>query len=154
MARLNNMVRKGQRGNATMELSVVLPFVLLGVLGITDFARLGFQSIALANAARAGAAYASHSPQHMNDTTGIQTAVLNELSDTVAPADVNLEIQKYCSCPDGSTVSCDSGVCGMDAATRRTYIRVRVAKSYEPFFEYPGLPKHLTLTREAQIRSR
>ena len=142
------------RGTATAELSLLLPFLLVAVLGTTDFARICFQTIAIANAAQAGAKYATHSPSHATDSVGIQTAVLNDLQDTAAAADVAVESERYCTCPDGGSVSCVDGTCGGSAATRRTYVRVRVEKTFEALFPYPGVPASVQLVREARVRAR
>ncbi|MEE8311862.1 MAG: TadE/TadG family type IV pilus assembly protein [Candidatus Binatia bacterium] len=143
-----------QAGVATAELSVVLPLLLVGIVGLTDFGRAAMESITIANAAHAGAKYGSHSPGHMGDTLGIRSAVEAELQDLGDTSSIVVETEKYCNCPDGAVVDCDDGVCGIDATGRRTYIRVRVEKLFSTVIKYPGVPELITLKREAHVRAR
>ncbi|TFH21723.1 MAG: hypothetical protein E4H03_09990 [Myxococcales bacterium] len=143
-----------EAGTATAELSVILPLLLLGIVGLTDFGRAAMESITIANAAHAGAMYGSHSPGHMGDAMGIQSAVQAELQDMGDISSVVIESERYCNCPDGSVVDCEDGVCGLDDKLRRTYIRVRVEKLFSTVVNYPGVPEVITLAREAHVRAR
>jgi len=143
--------RRGMAGSATAELSLLLPFLLLAVLGITDFSRVCFQTIAIANAAHAGAKYGSHSPAHIGDEMGIRTAVLNELSDMDFDETLLVQVDQYCECPDGTVIDCVSGTCGL--AATRTFVSVRIEKPFDALFSYPGIPDNLTLAREAHVRA-
>lgn len=141
-------------GSATAELSVMLPLMLLGIVGLADFGRAAMETITIANAAHAGAKYGSHSPQNMGNTTGIHAAVLAELQEMDTTQNVVVAVEQYCNCPDGTEVSCVDGVCGLSAALRRTYVKVRVEKLFSTIVNYPGVPEVITLAREAQLRAR
>jgi Flp pilus assembly protein TadG len=80
--------RKQRRGAAAVELAIVLPILVTVLLGATDFGRYSYSAIAVANAARSGAAYGS-----MNSFTSgtqatwqaaVQQAALDELSGSAA----------------------------------------------------------------------
>jgi Flp pilus assembly protein TadG len=78
--------RRGRRGGAATELAILMPVMITLVLGCTDFGRFAYYHIALANAVRAGAAYAMINPPSSYTSppsswqTSIQTAVSNEMS--------------------------------------------------------------------------
>lgn len=68
--RLPRPRRRG--GQSLVELSVVLPILLLTMLATIDFGRLFFDYVQLRNAAREGAAYGARFP---TDQTGISSRV-------------------------------------------------------------------------------
>ncbi len=146
--------RRAMHGGATAELALVLPFVLLAVLGISDFARACFQTIAVANAAHAGASFGAHSPQNSTNELGIHNAVLAELGDTAQAEEVTIQAVRHCECPDGNAVDCEDGTCGFEASSKRIFVSVRVEKPFETLFPYPGVPESFVLTREAHVRAR
>ena len=80
--------RRPWRGVATTELVLVLPLLVTLFLGATDFGRVSYSTIAISNAARSGAAYASMNPYNASTqtawTAGIDQAVTDELSQSSA----------------------------------------------------------------------
>ena len=73
-----------RRGLAAVEFAIVLPLLITILLGATDFGRFSHSAIAVSNAARSGAAYASMNPWNISTqtawTTGIRQAVTDELN--------------------------------------------------------------------------
>lgn len=71
-------------GGAALEMALVLPPLILLLLGACDFGRFAHTQVAVANAARAGAAQASHSQPTATTRTQwedkIRQAVREELS--------------------------------------------------------------------------
>jgi Flp pilus assembly protein TadG len=71
-------------GAAAIEFAIVLPILMTILLGATDFGRVSHSTIAIANAARSGAAYASMNPFDSSTqsawTTNVNQAVKDELS--------------------------------------------------------------------------
>jgi len=143
-----------QSGAATAELSVMLPLLMLGLVGLADFGRAAMETITIANAAHAGVKYGSHSPYHMTDTVGIHDAVIAELQDMTDTSNVVVAVEQYCNCPDGTEVDCEDGLCGLTEELRRTYVKVTVEKMFSTVVNYPGVPDVLTLSREAHLRAR
>lgn len=81
--------RRGYRsGSAAIEFAIVLPLLLLVLSGATDFGRFSYSTIALANAARSGAAYGSMNPYtsqtHATWQAEVRQAVVDELSESPA----------------------------------------------------------------------
>jgi Flp pilus assembly protein TadG len=86
--RRTNETRADRRGAAAVEFAVVLPLLVTVLLGATDFGRFSYSSIAIANAARSGAAYGSMNPFDSTTQATWQTAltqaVVDELSQSTA----------------------------------------------------------------------
>src|SRR5262245_30473044 len=68
---------RGERGGALVELALVVPVLFGLAIGVADFARVFSTSIALTNAARAGAQYAAVNETQSKDTAGITSAARN-----------------------------------------------------------------------------
>ena len=62
-----------------------------------------------------------------------------------------ISVSSYCECEDGTSVDCDDK-CGV--LQPRTYVQVRVDKTFNTLFPYPGVPKEVTLVRQARCRAR
>ena len=81
-------VQSQRGGMAATEFAIVLPVLVTLFLGATDFGRVSYSTIAIANAARGGAAYASMNPYDPSTqsawTAGINQAVADELSQSSA----------------------------------------------------------------------
>lgn len=77
-----------RRGAAAVELAIVLPILVTVLLGATDFGRFSYSAIAVANAARSGAASGSMNPFDSKTQAVWQTAVkqaaIDELSQSPA----------------------------------------------------------------------
>ena len=77
-----------RRGAAAVELAIVLPILVTVLLGATDFGRFSYSAIAVANAARSGAARGSMNPLDSKTQAAWQTAVkqaaIDELSQSPA----------------------------------------------------------------------
>jgi Flp pilus assembly protein TadG len=76
--------RARRSGAAAVEFAIVLPVLVTILLGTTDFGRFSHSTIAVANAARCGAQYASMNPYDSSTqaawTAGVVQAVTNELN--------------------------------------------------------------------------
>jgi Flp pilus assembly protein TadG len=150
-ARLHNR-RFSERGAALAELAVALPILIVVLLGAVDFGRLWTEGLAISNAVRAGAQYGSESTLAALDTTGIKRSVRNDLESMMDASDIKaISVKSYCECEDGTSVDCDDK-CGV--LQPRTYVQVRVDKTFNTLFPYPGVPKEVTLVRQARCRAR
>ena len=68
--------RRGQRGQSLVEMALVLPLLMILLVGVVDVGRAMFAKIAITNASREGARYASRFPA---DKPGAIDAVRDEL---------------------------------------------------------------------------
>ncbi len=144
--------RGAEKGASLAELTVALPILFLVLLGAVDFGRLWSEGIALSNAVRAGAQYGSESTLAALDQSGIKRAVRNDLASIMDASEIkSIAVASYCECEDGTSVECDKK-CGLE--NPRTYVQVRVDKTFETLFPYPGVPDEVTLVRQARCRAR
>ncbi len=67
--------REGERGQATVELALLLPLLLLILLGCLDLGRAFSVWVTVANGAREGARFACAHPQATDETIGQRALV-------------------------------------------------------------------------------
>ncbi len=86
--RFDNYRQTQRRGTAAVEFAVILPILVTVLLGATDFGRFSYSAIAVANAARSGAAYGIMTPFDATSQGAWQAAVtraaIDELSQSPA----------------------------------------------------------------------
>ena len=78
--------RRSSKGQATVELALVVVFLMLLLVGVADVARIYAGHLAVVNAAGVGARWATLSPsqQGCSGYTNVQSAVASQLSGVVA----------------------------------------------------------------------
>lgn len=133
---------RGRRGASAAELAVVLPVLTLLALGCVDFGRFAYDYIAMQNAARAGAEYATTNPY-----TPTGKAAWNSQIASTALAEL-----------DGQTglVAADVTVTVPDPTLESTGLRrVRVLVTYTGFttlVSWPGIPNNPTMRSAVEMR--
>ena len=136
----------GVSGVATVEMALMLPFLLLTVIGIIDVSRAAFVGMAVANAASAGALYGAQGPGYAVDTS----AVLAAATADAQVSGMTISSSTYCECSDGSTSTCLADDCG--GSRRMDYIQVDTSADWVPIFNYPGIPGTVTLNGRATVQ--
>ena len=138
-----------ERGSQMVELALLLPFLVVLMLGSTDFARAAYYAITLSHAARAGAQYATQSGAHSINTAGIQAAAQMEAQNI---GSISVVSGTFCQCP-GSTVqvSCTVGTCTGDAA-KLSFATVTASRTFETIAPYPAVPSSIDMSRTAVMR--
>ncbi len=125
---------------AALEFAIVLPILLTILLGATDFGRFSHSRIAIVNAARCGAAYASMNPYDSTNpaawNAGVQKAVTDELSESVAFNPSKLTVT--------TAVVSDSG------GLKR--IGVKVSYPFRMLIDWPLLPSAMDLQDTVVMR--
>jgi Flp pilus assembly protein TadG len=146
------------KGQAFVELALVLPIFILLLVGAAEIGRLAYASIEVSNAARAGVAYAAQNHTTAQDSTNIQTAASSD-----APNITTLTATPTYSC------SCESTTGGMTAPGSCTgistaagscpspsrivlYVQVTTSAPVNTLFNYPGIPSSITLRGFANMR--
>jgi Flp pilus assembly protein TadG len=71
-------IKNRQRGQAMIEMAIVLPVLIIVLLGIIEVGRFADLAIVVASSARAGAIYGAQNLAAAVDQTGIQTAAQND----------------------------------------------------------------------------
>jgi Flp pilus assembly protein TadG len=119
--------------------------MMIGVLlGIADFAGVFNTSIALSNAARAGAQYGSRSVATAANTTGMVNAAKQDAPNLSA---ISVSASQ-CTCATGSSVTaCAASYCTNNPS--RTFVTVNTSLTYNTIVAYPGLPTSYAMTGKA-----
>ena len=145
---MKTRVKSGSRGQAAVELALVVPIIAMILLVVTDYARVFFMSIEVDNAARAGVAYGIASSANNTDLTGMQTAANNDGVDVPGLSSVASE---YCVCSKHTKFTCGkSPACGDQA----TYVEVDTSATFHTLFNYPGIPHSIQLNGSAIMRAK
>ena len=144
-----------ERGTQLVEMAMLSPFLVLLAMGATDFARVSYTSITLANAARTGAQYALQSSIHALDNGQIQTAACNE-ADDLDPSTtcvITVTSARFCRCPGATgVVGCGASPNCTANAPKEVYVTVTATKTFNTLVTYPGIPASIPMTRQATLR--
>lgn len=98
---------KRERGQALVELAIMLPILLIILLGVIDFGRVFYAYVTITNAAREGARYGSLHPGPVPDPVpAIIEHVVQEASPFLDEDDIVIDVipcWEYCDpSPDGT----------------------------------------------------
>lgn len=136
---------RSRRGGAAVELAVALPILILLAIGVIDYGRVFYTSIAVANAARAGAEYGVQ-----NSSTSVNSAEIENFAERDgAEAGIEATSQTVYRC--GATVVSASTSCG-SYGPARVFVEVTASRKVGTFFKYPGLPDSIPILRKATFR--
>ena len=124
--------RGGRRGAASVELAVLLPFLLYLAVITVDWARLMYFTISINDCARSGAIWASDEELRMRSRyTNVSDAALAE-APQIAPA---------------ATVTSRSVTYEKNSA-----VEVTVSYPFRTITDFPGVPASETLVRTVRMR--
>ena len=133
-------------GQSLLELALTLPLLILILLGGAEFARFAWASIETSNAARAGAQYGAQTNITASDTSGMQTAALN---DGVNLSGLSATPNHWCACSSApsTAITCSTALsnCASPAVVWE-YVQVTTTSTIHPLFHWAGLPTTFTAT--------
>jgi len=133
-----------QLGQSVVEFSLIAAVTMSLLLAASDFSRMFFTSIAVNDAARAGAQYGSQNLVTAADIAGMESAATTDgtnISGLSATA-------SQCTCGTSTTVAaCASNYCTNNPGA--TYVTVNTRATFSTFVTYPGIPSSTTLTGQA-----
>jgi Flp pilus assembly protein TadG len=145
----SSTARSSEKGSAFVELALFTPVLLVMLVGALDFARVYYADITLANAAEVGALYGSRSVSASSDTSGMQTAAINDGKDLTSLTAV---ATNYCACgASGAAQTCPATSCTVANPAHR-YVKVQTTYTFNTLFPIPGIPATVPMTRTAVIR--
>jgi Flp pilus assembly protein TadG len=147
-------VRCDEAGSALVELALMFPIFLILLVGSAEFGRLAYDAIEVANAARAGAAYASLGRNNASTSTA-NIALIQQAAIQDAPnvAGVTATYTASCYCSTGGTLVCTNALASCPSPARIiVYATVNTAATVGPLFNYPGLPHTFNLSGQAILR--
>lgn len=134
------------RGQALVETALVFPILVTLLLGAADLARVAHASIAVTNAARAGAQYGAQDGFTAQDSTGIATAASNEASNLT----ITTTSSYACVCSDGSASTCLNTDCA--TSHMEETVTVNTQATVSPAIHLPILPATWTVKGQAVQR--
>jgi Flp pilus assembly protein TadG len=140
-----------ERGQALVELALTLPLFILLIVAAAEFGRLAYAAVEVANAARAGAAYAAQSGITAKDAAGIQQAAKQDAPNVTGIAATSTR-SCYCSTGGGALVCTNALASCASPARIIQYVTVNSTATVGPLFNYPGLPHTFNLSGQAIMR--
>jgi hypothetical protein len=138
-------------GNVTIEFGFVILFMVTLGIGAYDFGNLGYQKIAVTNAARAGSQYGVQDMSTAEDNDGMVQAARNDINDTADALDI--AARSYYFCPGEGEVLDESVLCA-DGSFSYLYVEVTVADEVELLFPYPYVTSPQTVASTNTMRVR
>jgi Flp pilus assembly protein TadG len=149
-----------QSGQALLEVALVTPLILALALGVIELGRYAYVAILVGNAARAGAAYGAQALPYSVDTTGIQTAADNDFRNNgQSVSALTVTSSATCGCDSSGTITSagcttkvnpTAGTCV--AGHWVVMVSVEAKGTFNSLFNYPGIPKSITVDRTATMR--
>jgi Flp pilus assembly protein TadG len=139
--RTRNLARR--RGAAAVEFAIILPLLILLVLGCVDFGRFAYTFIAVTNAARAGAEYASTTPVTLNSSASLTAW--------------KTQVRQWVLLEMGGRFETDETTIAVNVVTPTTHpapvwITVQVTHPFAMAVPWPLLPDTMSLSRTVQMR--
>ncbi len=144
-------VSRDNAGNVTIEFGFVILFMITLALGAYDFGNLGYQKIAVTNAARAGSQYGVQDMSTAEDTGGMIQAARNDINDTANALDI--DAINYYFCPGQGQVADESVLC-TDGSFSYFYVQVTVEDEVDLLFPYPFVSSPQTVASTNTMRVR
>jgi Flp pilus assembly protein TadG len=149
MCSQRNAIRD-DRGQAFVELALVLPIFILLLVGAAEVGRIAFAAIEVSNAARAGVSYGAQNHATASDSSGIQTAAIQDGPDLT---DLQAVATQACTCSSGSAITCANAGTNCLAPNRIIeYVQVQTSAVVGTVFKFPGIPSSITLRGYAMMR--
>jgi Flp pilus assembly protein TadG len=141
-------LRTAESGQAVVEVAIFMGMLCLLMLGVIDIGRLAQFDALLARAARAGAQYGAQNLVTAGNTSGMQTAALNDATNLPG---VSVTATSYCSCYGGSTTSCTATACS--STHRLQYVSVSATATFHVLFihQFANLSTSRTHTAILQV---
>ena len=147
--------RRGESGQALVEAAVVAPVFFLMLMGSAELARVAYMAIEVANAARAGAQYASQNAGTMEDNQNNNSSSNGTLAaaqnDGYNVSGLSVTATPGTTCSDGSSATTSTSALPSCAtgAVALPYITVTASAQFSPIVHIPGLPSSFTLSSSA-----
>lgn len=152
--RLDRRIRQSRCkcGQSAVEMAMMLTVLVLLLLAAMDFARLYYMSMAVTDAARAGAQYGAQNRANAANVLGMEQAACNSMQDLACTPGTNATATSFCQCSGSTTVvSCTSPGC---ASYVQNFVRVTTNSTFHPVIPYPGIPSSVpfsaTVTMQVQ----
>jgi Flp pilus assembly protein TadG len=140
-------------GVAAIELAMVSPLLVTGVLGVGALGFTVFRQTQVQFAAQAGADFAL---AHGFNATKVSNAIVNATTYTAIAATPTPK--QFCGCPSATGVSVASGAppctatCSGGSTTAGTYVTASSQAQFSPIIPNPWQTSTVTLAAQATVR--
>ena len=142
-----SLFRSSRRGQTVVELALTSPFLIALTLVASDACRVYFTSIAVNNAAKAGAQYGARSLANSGDISGMQNAAI---ADAPQLYGITASASVYCECPGmPGGFACSTPTTCSD---KRAYVEVDTAATFHTLISYPMIPDTVPISGQAIMR--
>ncbi len=153
MSKSLERLSRDRGGNVTIEFGFVILFMITLAIGAYDFGNLGYQKIAITNAARAGSQYGVQDMSTAKDTTGMIQAARNDMNDVANARTINASNFYFCPNQNPSVVADESVICN-DGSFSYFYVQVTVTDQIDLLFPYPFVSSPQTVASTNTMRVR
>ena len=142
--------RDRAKGISCVEFALAAPLLMLMLFGATDFARVFYHGITVANSAGVASFYGAQDNIKSVSYTEIEEIAADDAADL---ENVSASASLYCDCPDaaGAQVDCITATC-TGYGSPRVYSRTRVQQTFEVLVPWPLIPDTVVVTRDAYVR--
>jgi len=146
------MRRRSSRscGQSLLELAMTLPVLVMLLLVALDYARMFNMSMAVTDAASAGAHWGGQNRASDANVLGMEQAACNSMVDYPCTPGTNTTASSFCQCAGSSgKISCTSpGSC----ATVLVFVTVTATATFNTVVGYPGLPSSVPLSASVTMQ--
>lgn len=153
-------------GQSLLEVALLTPMLLALLLGAIELGRYAYISILVGNAARAGAAYGAQNLVLSVDTAGIKAAANNDFNNQnngQNTNNLNVSSSTSCGCDSNGTIAgaatgaaCRTSTNSFNGTCASGHwvvmVSVTASGTFNSLFNYPGIPKSLTVSNTATLR--
>ncbi len=153
IAKYLNRLCRDNTGNVTIEFGFVILFLATLGIGAYDFGNLGYQKIAVTNAARAGSQYGVQDMSTAENFTGMVQAARNDSNDTANALAINATNFYFCPNQTPSVVADETVACD-DGSFSYFYVQVSVSDQIDLLFPYPFVSSPQTVASTNTMRVR
>ena len=142
------------RGGAMVEFALAFPLLLLMCLGATDFGRLFFHAVTVANAASVGAFYGAQSNVASAQFSQMEMRATEDAANLTG---VTATATRFCECPGETPTAVSCSQATNPAACPgygppRAYVRTDARQTFQTVVNSPGIPASTVVGRNAFMR--
>lgn len=142
-ALLRGLGNARENGQAIVELALLLPILVFGLIGAADVARALAVQLAVENSARAAAE--SEVMNASPSQSSAQTAAQNELAQTPGVVPANATVTE--TLKDGSGATCTTSTLSAPC-----FVTVEVRYTFTTLVHWPGVSNTFTFDRSTRLR--
>ncbi len=128
----------------------MLPVLILLLLVALDFARMFNMSMAVTDAARAGAQWGAQNRTNAANALGMEQAACNSMADYSCTPGSNTTASSFCQCAGSSgTISCTNpGGCN----NVQNFVTVTASTTFSTVLPYPGLSSSVPMSASVTMQ--